>query len=163
MYRNILLFTATLLTSLSAGLLFAYACSVNLGLHRLPDQAYLSAMQEINRAIQNPPFFLCFMGPVVLLPASAWMQRRQAGAFRWLLLATVFYLVGVFGVTMAGNVPLNQALDGFDITSANLDGLAKQRAAFEGPWGNWHLVRTVAAILAASFALAAIVFSKKAE
>ncbi len=58
----ILLITATL-TGLSAGLFYAYACSVNSGLGRLPDREYLAAMQSINREILNPVFFAGFLEP----------------------------------------------------------------------------------------------------
>jgi uncharacterized membrane protein len=50
------LLIAVILTGLIAGLFFAYACSVNLGLTRLADAEYLKAMQSINGAILNPWF-----------------------------------------------------------------------------------------------------------
>lgn len=162
MFRTIVLFTTTLLTALSAGLLFAYACSVNPGLHALPDMAYLSAMQSINRVILNPPFFVCFMGPVVLLPLCTWLYRGDNAPRRFacLLAAALLYLGGVFGVTMFGNVPLNQALNVFDLSHALPATLAAQREAFEGPWNNWHLLRTVAAVAAAALSLAAVFTDK---
>lgn len=164
MYRNALLLITTFLTALSAGLLFAYACSVNPGLHGLNDVAYLSAMQQINRTIQNPAFFIAFMGPVVLLPWATW-RYRQAGntMFRYLLAATLLYVIGVFGVTMVGNVPLNEALEGFSIVDAAPQDLAAQRSAFESPWGMWHLVRTVAAVAALAGCLVALMSRRKNE
>lgn len=149
MIQNFLLFAGALLTALTAGLLFAYSCSVNPGLHRLPDAAYLSAMQEINRAILNPVFFLCFLGPVLVLPISAWSLygKNPSTAFWYLLAAAVLYIAGVFGVTMLGNVPLNEALNSFDLGKAGAADMAAQRAAFEQPWNNLHLIRTIASIL----------------
>lgn len=147
--KNAVLLTAAFLTALLAGLLFAYSCSVNLGLHRLSDVAYLSAMQEINQAIQNPAFFACFMGPVLLLPFSTWLHfgRPATRLFRCLLAATVLYLAGTFGVTMLGNVPLNEALANFDIAHASPEALMRQRAAFEAPWNSFHLIRTGASMV----------------
>ena len=55
-----------------AGLFYAYACSVNPGLGRLPDTGYLAAMQSINRAILNPFFLLVFMGALIILPLGTW-------------------------------------------------------------------------------------------
>ncbi len=156
MFKNAVFFATVLLTTLLAGIFYAYACSVNLGLHRLSDAAYLLAMQSINRAIQNPAFFVCFIGPVFLLPWNAWLNRSRATIFRYLLFAAALYIVGVFGVTVFGNVPLNQALDAFDIAQASPQELAAQRTAFEMPWNNWHWVRTVAAVLSAGLTLAAV-------
>lgn len=153
--HNLLPFTTTLLTTLSAGLFFAYACSVNPGLHLLSDEAYLTAMQHINRVIQNPAFFVVFMGPVVLLPWVCWMQKAQP-SFYWWVAAAVLYIVGVFGITMFGNVPLNNMLEQFDISRATAQDMTVMRQKFEGPWGTWHWVRTVASILAAGSAVRAI-------
>ncbi|MBC8154239.1 MAG: DUF1772 domain-containing protein, partial [Bacteroidetes bacterium] len=74
---NIVLGCATVTTALIAGLLYAYSCSVNPGLNRLSDASYLAAMQSINREIQNPVFFLSFLGALVLLPLSTWMLHSQ--------------------------------------------------------------------------------------
>jgi len=57
-FNNIVLAAATTCTALMGGLLFSYSCSVVLGLKTLPDQEYIMTMQAINRAIQNPVFFI---------------------------------------------------------------------------------------------------------
>lgn len=145
---TIILVSAAITTALMAGLFFAYSCSVNPGLHRLSDTAYLAAMQSINRAILNPVFFIIFLGAPILLPFSTWLQYYQPLSLRfWLLLsATIIYLVGVLGVTALGNIPLNEALDAFFIQTASAEEIAAQRTAFETPWNYWHLVRTIASI-----------------
>lgn len=148
---DIILLLATIILALMAGLFFAYSCSVVPGLGRLPDRDYLSAMQSINRAILNPVFLLCFMGTLLLLPGSAWMSFRSSGAhsrFWLLLLASAAYGVGVFGVTMAGNVLLNNMLDKLDITGCLPEQLHTQRAAFEARWNSLNHIRTGFAILA---------------
>jgi hypothetical protein len=60
---------ATLTTGLIAGVFYAYAVSVNLGLAAQPDAAHVAAMQAINERIQNPVFFLSFFGAVLSLLA----------------------------------------------------------------------------------------------
>ncbi len=161
MAQNVLLFTAAFLSALISGLLFAYSCSVNPGLHRLSDTAYLSAMQEINRAILNPAFFLCFLGPAILLPFSAWFHFGQNERIFWYLCgASLFYLAGVMGVTMFGNVPLNQALDTFRLAESSPAELAAQRSAFEGPWNSLHFIRTIASLVSLILILLGI-FAKK--
>jgi uncharacterized membrane protein len=95
--NNIILIITATSTALIAGLFYAYSCSVNIGLGRLPDREYIAAMQNINSAILNPLFFLSFMGTLVLLPISAWINYEQSlsGRFLLLLIAAVLYAIGV--------------------------------------------------------------------
>ncbi|MBC7919850.1 MAG: DUF1772 domain-containing protein [Ferruginibacter sp.] len=137
-------------TALIAGLFYAYSCSVNPGLNRLSDTAYLTAMQSINRAILNPVFFAVFSGAALLLPLSTYVHFAQPAPerFWFLLAATIVYLVGAVGVTIVGNVPLNEILDAFNLQSASVSEIAAQRIAFEVPWNRLHTVRTIASTLA---------------
>ncbi len=159
------LFTSTALTvGLSAGLLFAYSVSVNPGLRGLGDDAYIAAMQGINRAIQNGLFFAVYFLPVLLLPLccrSAYKSGGASSAFWLLMAATVLYLIGVMGITIGGNVPLNGALEAFRREGADAGMLRRAREAFEGPWNRWHAVRTWAAVLSFVLVLAAIVSGLK--
>ncbi|MBC8152875.1 MAG: DUF1772 domain-containing protein, partial [Bacteroidetes bacterium] len=85
---------------------------------------------------------------LVLLPLSTWMLHSQPRSARFwlLLLASVAYGVGVFGVTVAGNVPLNEALNAVDLTDAPPADLAAHRRAFEQPWNQLHRIRTVVSV-----------------
>lgn len=150
-FPGIVLLAATVATCLSAGIFYAYAVSVVPGIGRLKDGAYLSAIQSINRAILNPWFLIVFMAPVFLLPFSAWQQfTRPADAAWWMLVAAAaLYIIGVFGVTVACNVPLNEWLDKQDLAAAGEGTLKEWRLRFEAPWNRWNLVRTVASVLAA--------------
>lgn len=144
MHTTILVFTA-MTTALIGGLFYAYSCSVNPGLGRLPDAQYIAAMQSINEAIINPLFMLSFMGTLLLLPLSTYLLYSPSATARfYLLLATLSYAVGVFGVTMLGNVPLNDALAKINL-QASAEELSRQRILFEGPWNHLHRIRTLAA------------------
>jgi uncharacterized membrane protein len=156
--QNSILGCAAITTALVAGLLYAYSCSVTPGLERLPNATYLAAMQSINRAILNPVFFAGFMGAALLLPLSTYSHYAQPVSQRfWLLLgASAVYLIGVMGVTLAGNVPLNEALDAVDLRSASTADMAAHRAAFEIPWNRFHAVRTGASILALVLVITAL-------
>ena len=161
MLSNTIHFLAALLSALLAGIFYAYSCSVSPGLQRLPDSAFLAAMQHINRAILNPAFFLCFLGPLVLLPLSAYLYGDKNSMGFWCLVAaTLLYWIGVFGITMVCNVPLNNQLDVFDISKGSSKALSEMRAQFEMPWNRWHLLRTVISVLAASLALMAPLIKK---
>lgn len=157
---TILLLITALSTALVTGLLYAYSCSINPGLGQLPDKEYLLAMQSINKAILNPLFFASFMGTLLLMPCSAWLLYKQPGSHGAIILvcAWLLYTCGVFGVTMAANVPLNEALAVFDIHGAGAQDIAQQRSLFEQPWNKWHTIRTVASIISLVIILVACLF-----
>jgi len=146
---RILIILSTLLTGLSAGFFITWSVSVLPGLSNLSDEAFIRSMQSINRYIQNPVFFIIFIGPMVLLSVVCYQfyQLGHLGTFKWILIALILYVIGVFGVTVIGNVPLNNKLDkvGMDVSSTEL---TAERVAFEQPWNKYHYIRTVMAILA---------------
>ena len=151
---NLILIASALASGLIAGLFYSYSCSVNPGLGALPDVGYLAAMQSINRAILNPAFFISFMGTLFLLPLSTYQHFGSGQRFYWLVAATLVYAIGTFGVTIFGNVPLNDALDKVNLTSSTAQELAQFRLRFEIPWNRLHLIRTVASVV--SFAIVVI-------
>jgi uncharacterized membrane protein len=156
-FLNIILLATAITTALIAGLFYSYSCSVNPGLGRLPNKEYLSAMQSINRAILNQVFFLSFMGTLLLLPVCTFLYRGQP-AFIFLLLASLVYIFGVFGVTMVGNVPLNNSLDAFDLKGSSVQSIAEFRIKFEIPWNRLHTIRTIGSILSLVFVLIACIY-----
>ncbi len=156
---NVTLLIAAFLTALIAGLFYSYSCSVNAGLGKLPDAAYLAAMQSINREILNPLFFMSFMGTLFLLPLATWLQFSNpvSTRFYFMLAATLVYAIGTFGVTILGNVPLNNALDGFQLQSASPGLLHQQRELFEKPWNRLHSIRSIANAIALILVLVACI------
>lgn len=155
-YRAIVLVTVLVAAGLSAGLLFGWLVSVIPGTARVDDHVYIHTMQEINVGIINPAFLVPFLlTPVGLLGAAA-LEYRAGNSRRGVALASAagLYLVGVLGVTLGGNVPLNNTLAEFDLAAASTDAIAAQRHTYEGSWNRWHQVRTVAAV--GAFALATI-------
>ena len=144
-----ILIIATTSTALIAGLFYSYSCSVNLGLGKLNDEGYIRAMQSINREILNPLFFASFIGTLLLLPISTWLQYKygSSASFYLVLAAAIVYAVGTFGVTMFGNVPLNNVLDKFNVASASVADMASQRATFELQWNKLHTIRTIANVI----------------
>lgn len=148
-FSTIVLTVTATSVGLIAGLFFAYSCSVNPGLHALDDKGYLAAMQSINKAILNPIFLVTFTGTAFLLPIATWMNFSTPLSTRFILLliASLVYIVGVFGVTMFGNVPLNEELAKFNL-QVSLEQLKQQREIFEMPWNKLHTVRTVASVSA---------------
>lgn len=109
----------------------------------------IATMQTINITVINPWFMVAFLGPAVVglvLAIVALRQLSQPGAF-YCLMGALLYIVGTIGVTIAGNVPLNDALAVVNPDSA--EG-ATLWGKYLTAWTFWNHVRTVAAVLAAA-------------
>ena len=147
--RALTLAGATLTTGLIAGVFYAYAVSVNLGLAAQPDAAYIATMQAINERIQNPLFFLSFFGAVLFLLAAlvVYSPRPRSGRFWLIALACVLYVGGGFLLTVFVNVPLNENLARV-AADASPGELARARAEYEDPWNFWNGVRAMFSFLA---------------
>lgn len=155
---KMLQFATVLLSGLVAGLFYSYSCSVNPGLKSLSDIDYLKAMQSINTAIQNPVFFMSFMGLLLVYPITVFQMYKPnpSFAFYLFLFSMAVYYVGVFGITAFFNVPLNDQLAAFSITSATPHEISAMREAFESPWNSYHAIRTYASVLSFALLIAAL-------
>ncbi len=153
--KSVTLLTAILLTGLSAGFFYAWSVSVIPGTRKVMDATYLESMQHINREILNPMFFIIFFGPIVALLVST-IQQYQQGLSFWLLLAAgLVYLLGTFGVTAAGNVPLNDWLDAMELGELAAEQMQEVRNRYEVKWNRYHTVRTVFSVLSFMLSLMA--------
>jgi uncharacterized membrane protein len=74
--------------------------------------------------------------------------------------AMLIYFVGVFGITIFFNVPLNERLAKISIASVTTDEISKMRQAFEKPWNAYHGVRTCASVISFGLTILAIIKSK---
>ncbi|MER5864939.1 anthrone oxygenase family protein [Kitasatospora sp. NPDC002040] len=156
-FRSAVLLVATLTMGLSAGLFFAYSCSVMPGLAKADDRTFVETMQRINVAILNGWFMLVFLGAIVFTLLAVVLQFRGGDRrlLPWLIAAAVLYTV-VLMVTGAVNVPLNDQL----AAAGSLDRIpdaAAVREAFETTWVRWNTVRTVAATAGFGCLVAALV------
>jgi uncharacterized membrane protein len=147
--RALTLACATLTTGLVAGVYYAFAVSVNLGLATQPDASYVATMQAINERIENPLFFLTFFGAALfpLAALAAHYRRPRSGRFWLVALACVLYIGGSFLLTVFVNVPLNEQLASV-APEASPGELAHAIAGYEGPWNFWNSVRTMFSFLA---------------
>src|SRR5690606_12833316 len=94
------------------------------------------------------------------LPLTTWLSYQSDVQFSFglLLSATVLYAIGVFGVTLFGNVPLNNMIARFNLDAATPKDILSLRERFETPWNNLNLIRTVAAVLSFLLAVLSIKF-----
>lgn len=132
---------------LIAGVFYAFSTFVMQALARLPVPEGIRAMQAINVTVINPLFLGIFMGTALLLLvlAAAAMNPGQPGAML-VLAGAALYVLGCFGVTMAFNVPLNNAIAAADPASA--EGAAVW-ARYLRDWMFWNHVRTAASLAGA--------------
>ena len=92
---------------------------------------------------------MSLIGPVILLPLAAFLQRdTNSMQFALLLASSTLNIAGSFGLPMVGNVPLNVRLAKFDATKASDNEIVQVRAGFERPWNHLHAIRTIASIAA---------------
>ncbi len=134
MNMTALLVTARGLAGLLAGVYLGFAVAVMPALRRLDDTTFVTVMNAVNRVIVNPAFLVVFLGAPAAAVAML-LVDRSAGTVAAAVLAALALLI-----TVAGNVPLNDAL-----------AHGGHREAFEGPWTWWHLGRTITSV--ASFLL----------
>jgi uncharacterized membrane protein len=131
-------------SALVAGLMFAFSTSVMPGLARRPDREGIAAMQAMNSAILNPLFGLVFGGTavlcVVLAVTAPFTTDESHATLR--AIGSVLYVVGTFGVTMAVNVPMNEALDALDADSAGDEARSHWRTHLRR-WTAWNNLRAV--------------------
>jgi uncharacterized membrane protein len=147
------LFALKLLTALgcglAAGVFFAFSTFVMPALARLQPPQGIAAMQSINITAINPLFMLALFGTAstcLLLAVSVLFKWQQSSA-AYLLVGSLLYLVGTIGVTIACNVPLNDALA---IAKSDSAEGATLWARYLTDWTFWNHVRTIAALAAAA-------------
>ncbi len=129
--KNLVLYIAAILTGLSAGLFYAWAVSVIPGTKRVADPVYLETMQQINRAILNPAFYLIFFGSMIGLIVSSILHYQTSSVQCWLIIISTLLNLGAFIVTTAGNVPLNNSLDVINLNEQSLEKMAQFRMLYE--------------------------------
>ncbi|MDV3349255.1 DUF1772 domain-containing protein [Leptothoe sp. LEGE 181152] len=148
---QIILLLATLLCSLVAGFLFAFASVVMPGIKTLNDREFIRAFQVIDGVIQNnqPIFVATWVGSIVALLVAAGLGIGQLdGMQRMLLLVTpLLYILGVQLPTFTINVPLNNKLQMLQIDAMEGTALRTARLHFEPRWNQWNVSRTLLASL----------------
>ncbi|MCP2364084.1 putative membrane protein [Nonomuraea thailandensis] len=91
------------------GLFYAFSMSVMPGLNAIDPAQAESAMRSVNQKIQNVWLFLVFIGSPLAALVSGFLADGMAAT--WFFAAAGVNFVGSFLVTVAINVPMNNALD----------------------------------------------------
>lgn len=138
----VLTLAAALGSGLMAGLFFAFSTSVMSALGRIPISHGIGAMQSINVTIVNPLFLSVFLGTgllsalLIIGAIFGWVPNPG-----WVVAGALLYIVGVLGITMSINVPMNNALAAVGPDSA---AGAELWARYLDRWTFWNHVRTLA-------------------
>lgn len=147
-------------SGLSGGVFFAFSTFVMPALGRLPAAQGITAMQAINVDAINAPFMAVLFGSGVIgvgVAGVALAQKEQGAP--WFVAAALVYLGGTLLVTMACNVPLNEALA--DLEPAGAPSAALW-ARYVAHWTNWNHVRAVGGALSTALLVVAVLARAKA-
>ena len=143
---QIVLLLATLLCSLVAGFLFAFAAVVMPGIRNLDDGGFIRTFQVIDRVIQNnqPLFMFVWVGSVlaVFLAAVLGIWALSPPDRLLMISAALVYFFGVQLPTLAINVPLNNRLKNLDLGTMSETTRKRAREDFEPRWNRWNGIRT---------------------
>ena len=145
---RVLIFVTALNCAVASGAFFAFSSFVMRGLARLPAPQGVAAMQAINVAAVTPVFMAQLFGTALaclILIIIALLRPNNRGVV-YLLTGAALYLIGTILVTIAGNVPLNDALAA---NNANTEG-GIAWSQFVRQWTLWNHLRTIAALLASA-------------
>ena len=147
---DISLIFSILFCSLVGGFIFTYAIVVMPGLSNLNDKDFLRAFQVTDAIIQNkqPLFLFIWIGSIVAILTTVLVSLLIVGLKEtWLIvLIGVAYLLGVQGITIAINIPLNNRIQKLKIQEQNDKTLADERLKFETKWNFFNTIRTGIAI-----------------
>lgn len=146
-WLSVLALLAAIGAGLIAGVFFAFSTFVMKALSRLAPAEGIRAMQQINLVVLNPMFLGVFMGTAIVCfvvgVAAGFMLPAATSV--WLIAGSACYVVGTFGVTVAGNVPFNEALA--KVSPDDSTGHAVW-ADYRRRWTMWNHVRTIAGVSA---------------
>jgi uncharacterized membrane protein len=150
-----LLFATAIGAALVSGIFYAFSTFVMQALGRLAPREGIAAMQSINVVVINPLFLSAFFGTGGLCLATVGTSLRAETEMSLVpaLVGTILYIVGCIGVTMVGNVPLNEKLAETKPDDRDAEALW---GFYLSRWTLWNHVRTAASLAAAIFFLLAI-------
>jgi uncharacterized membrane protein len=141
---------------LLAGVYFAFSAFVMTSLGRIGPPSGIAAMNAINADIVKSLFMPLFLGTslsALLLAISGAFAWKEPGAIA-MCAGGILYVIGMTIVTMAFNVPLNDALAAVAPASE-----ASLWSRYLTEWTWWNHVRTVAC--AVSFVLFIVAIARR--
>lgn len=153
----ILIYLSLLLSAAIFGFFYAWVCSTMWGLDAADPRVAIEAMQMMNGSVRNAVFAPAFFGTPVALGMTAfmlWRAQFNRSALLFSLSASIYLLFGLI-LTMAINVPMNEALGALSVPQ-DIDQAREIWAEYSGPWQFWNQTRAVASGISFLFAVAGV-------
>lgn len=148
---DVVVAAAALCCAVVAGAFLVFSTFVMQALGRLPGAEGVAAMQAINVSAVRPAFMTTMFGTAAVCMVAVIATSGDAGGGMGVAGAAL-YLLGTIGVTIAGNVPLNNRLA---VLHPNGGETAAAWRHYLRVWTNWNHVRTVSSLAAAVLFVAA--------
>jgi uncharacterized membrane protein len=128
-----------------AGIYFAFSVFIMKAFASMPGSSGAVAMRAINDVILKTAFMPLFFLSTALCAALAIfaafnLQDRGSGL---ILSASLIYVVGMFVVTAAFNVPLNNKLAALNMQAIDVELMWK---SYVQTWTNYNHIRTVSSL-----------------
>jgi uncharacterized membrane protein len=149
MLHDIFIVATAVACAAMGGVFFAFSTFVMQALRRLPAAQGIAAMQSINVTAVTPIFMTALFGT-----AAACATVAVRALIDWhgmisacLVAGSLAYLIGTIGVTLAFNVPLNNALAATDPSGGDAVWLWMK---YVRTWTAWNHVRTASGLIAAA-------------
>ncbi|MBA10915.1 MAG: hypothetical protein CMC73_06890 [Flavobacteriaceae bacterium] len=79
----------------------------------------------------------------VTLVTIAHFKLFPNNIFWMFVIALATYCIGVYGVTVLGNIPLNELLDKTNLESITVEEIKALRTSIEVNWNNLNLIRFI--------------------
>ena len=138
---------AIVMAGVMAGIYFSFSVFVMKALANLPAPEGAKAMNEINEVIVKTLFLPLFFGSTLLITGAGFWHLFywQDGRSLMVVMAAIMYLFGMFGVTVLGNVPLNNRLKKSEESEQVL---VQFWAKYFLQWTRLNHVRTISCIAA---------------
>ena len=140
---------ATILCTLVAGIFLCFSDFLMRSLARSSPRAGIEVMQVINREVYGTLFMVLLLGMSALAPllGALAITHVEGPAATLMAAGGGLYLVGVFVVTAARNVPMNKRLDGMLSTDAAT--ITYWTDVYVPRWTVWNHLRAGASLAAA--------------
>ena len=145
------------MTGLMGGIYFTFSVFVMKALNQLPPLQAGEAMNKINDVIINtlflPVFFISTLwhAGLIVWCFADWKNPQST----IMITAALLYIVGMFGVTVFGNVPLNNKLK-FSIDKKDEQSLIQSWKEYYQPWARLNHLRMTSCIFSCALLTLAI-------
>ena len=143
--RPLSLLGATLTMGLITGVFALYAHTIMPGLKTTDDRTFVAAFGAMDRAIINPWFMISAFLGALLLTSTAALTNLGRDPLPWIAAALGLYVIVVV-ITLAVNVPLNDALKAAGVPERSAGVAAVREGFHEARWAAWNLVRVVLSV-----------------